>query len=91
MVHGNDDCGDENRRRRAISQRTAPAGHTFVSPSTFQEISNPERTSANETKSSPMDESFLAFRLKYLIVHVAIMLADGLQGSWLVFSLFVRI
>ena len=26
-------------------------------------------------------ESFLAFRLQYLIVHIAIMLADGMQGT----------
>lgn len=28
----------------------------------------------------PVRESFLAFRLQYLIVHVSIMLADGMQG-----------
>ena len=28
-------------------------------------------------------ESFFAFRLQYLIVHIAIMLADGMQGKFL--------
>mmetsp|Transcript_27741 Transcript_27741/g.40977 ORF Transcript_27741/g.40977 Transcript_27741/m.40977 type:complete len:115 (-) Transcript_27741:7-351(-) len=75
--HGNEnDSGDENRGKN--SQRTVPF-HTFVSTSPDKD--NPDRISANETKSSSMDTSFLTFRLKYLIVHVAIMLADGLQGS----------
>jgi len=29
------------------------------------------------------DTEFLAFRMHYLIVHIAIMLADGLQGTHL--------
>ena len=28
-----------------------------------------------------VNESFFAFRLQYLIVHIAIMLADGMQGE----------
>ncbi len=39
----------------------------------------------SETESvEPVSESFFAFRLQYLIVHVAIMLADGMQGMTLV-------
>mmetsp|Transcript_23984 Transcript_23984/g.31885 ORF Transcript_23984/g.31885 Transcript_23984/m.31885 type:complete len:687 (-) Transcript_23984:205-2265(-) len=40
-------------------------------------------TKANNDTASSFYESFTAFRLNYLIVHIAIMLADGLQGTHL--------
>lgn len=38
---------------------------------------------AKGSKQDPSDQSFLVFRLNYLIVTIAIMLADGLQGTHL--------
>ena len=38
-------------------------------------------TESEVTLSKDINEQFIAFRLTYLIVHLAIMLADGLQGK----------
>jgi hypothetical protein len=35
-----------------------------------------------ESLESAVNASFFAFRLQYLIVHIAIMLADGMQGKF---------
>lgn len=55
------------------------------------DASDTETTLVEDSVSSSFDsesesielpsESFFAFRLQYLIVHIAIMLADGMQGK----------
>merc|ERR1712238_434568 len=42
-----------------------------------------EQKAELEASSKEINEQFTAFRLTYLIVHLAIMLADGLQGTHL--------
>jgi len=66
-------------RRRKISDKVLSQQKEIVE---FQndEIGSKEDNVSEAPSSS---ESFLSFRLQYLVVHVAIMLADGLQGTHL--------
>jgi hypothetical protein len=62
---------------------TTPSGMIFDSCSTMD---NKKKDSENTFRST-----FTMFRLQYLIVHTAIMLADGLQGTFVhrVYSIFI--
>mmetsp|Transcript_44713 Transcript_44713/g.136413 ORF Transcript_44713/g.136413 Transcript_44713/m.136413 type:complete len:309 (-) Transcript_44713:13-939(-) len=71
------------RRRRRSRRRRAPATSSSSLSSLASEdgkvvAKKSEREKIEEAKSAL---SFTAFRITYLIVHIAIMLADGLQGK----------
>jgi len=69
FVHKNDTC-----------RSTSIDG---VSTDVDSESENDMSVYSKDTQNVPILDSFSAFRLNYLIVHIAIMLADGLQGTHL--------
>lgn len=69
------DEDDNSHRTHAASPQKRCDSMTSYSNSSLSEM-------VNEDESKRAD-SFFAFRLQYLIVHVAIMLADGMQGTHL--------
>lgn len=58
--------------------------------SSVQELVNDERVEdiPDDHPDKPTEAAFLAFRFNYLIVTIAIMLADGLQGMIFIFRIF---
>ena len=70
------------RRRRRRGRKIAGASSTCSRKTTMAE--NESESNGSETKKDDHQfMSFSAFRINYLIVHIAIMLADGLQGTHL--------
>eukprot|EP00586_Coscinodiscus_wailesii_P000414 CAMPEP_0172487674 /NCGR_PEP_ID=MMETSP1066-20121228/16845_1 /TAXON_ID=671091 /ORGANISM="Coscinodiscus wailesii, Strain CCMP2513" /LENGTH=823 /DNA_ID=CAMNT_0013254429 /DNA_START=199 /DNA_END=2670 /DNA_ORIENTATION=+ len=63
--------GEDNDERRGHHEATTV------------KFSCPSESTKDGLDEQNIDESFMAFRIHYLIVHIAIMLADGLQGTHL--------
>lgn len=84
-----------HRKKDRLLRPVSPAGYVSPLPIRNEYFVEKEKTksesdgakealSKNDTKEVATNNSssdFLAFRIHYLIVHIAIMLADGLQGK----------
>ena len=73
----------ELRRRRRRRGRKIAGASTTCSRRTTMADAEYENNGSETKKNDHQFMSFSAFRINYLIVHIAIMLADGLQGTHL--------
>jgi len=75
-------CGDGASKLRNISNVDATGSTLLISDLSFvSDCTDSDRLDALDINES--NKEFQSFRLNYLIVHIAIMLADGLQGTHL--------
>jgi hypothetical protein len=88
-IGGTNSCGLRQRRNTSVKKDclerrwdTNEDDSDTEPPSVEDSASGSFESEAGSFDSSSK-ESFFAFRLQYLIVHIAIMLADGMQGKFL--------
>mmetsp|Transcript_9213 Transcript_9213/g.11616 ORF Transcript_9213/g.11616 Transcript_9213/m.11616 type:complete len:676 (-) Transcript_9213:1440-3467(-) len=88
---GTDDDHDTNTSRESLNSEIT---HSFISNKSIEPLNenldyhsttkvNESHTSTNKPSNRPNNKAFTKFRIQYLLVHLAIMLADGLQGTHL--------
>jgi len=81
---GTDDETEDEQSTQRIAIKRKTNEKRVVAGDTRKVLVNDELKVESEVASSKeINEQFTAFRLTYLIVHLAIMLADGLQGTHL--------
>ena len=82
-----DETEDERSTQRITIKRKTNEKRVVASDTRKVLVNDEQKVVVNEQKteleasSKEINEQFTAFRLTYLIVHLAIMLADGLQGE----------